>query len=215
MLPAVALGLFLETPMPPDTLARASPPTYRADPIEENPIPRPSEAAIAAAIAQGIAGDGHGTVILGRTGPGQYRIAVSGPLGRIRTAAAQAARQRKPFSRADVTEEMSRPLLAIAADPSPPARRAGRLVIAPRADEVVLRPGGVRTPRRAVRAESMVRKARDWSALGVKSEGTELLALFPMPVLRALPPGDIEVVLVTDAGELRYTLPEARRKSID
>lgn len=47
--------------------------------------------------------------------------------------------------------------------------------------------------------------------LGGKVEGQAVVASFPLDAFRAIPEGDVEVVIVTEGGERRCTLPVKQR----
>ncbi len=176
----------------------------------------PTRAQIEEAIAHGSTGDTYGTETVGTVRPGNYLVILSGPMGRISGIAHQRAKAYKPFAVADVPADAAAPELTVGAYPATPSFENGEVIQAPLAEEVLLQPHGVTdaaVTRRPLRQE---KEPKTWSnAMGAQYRGVEIHASFPLSVLHELPPGDIDVVILTDGDELRYTLPEAKRKRIE
>lgn len=130
-------------------------------------------------------------------------------MGHVMRMAAEAKRKYKPFTVADVTEAMLAPVVRLVVEPDPPTRRGRNLVTTPIAEHVVIK--GVKS-RDAIQPESQVLAPVSWSnQLGGKVEGQAVVASFPLDAFRAIPEGDVEVVIVTGDGERRCTLPVKQR----
>jgi len=169
------------------------------------PLP---EGEIAAAIALGrsrIAG----AVAIGNASDGMHQVLIVGPFGRIVDAAAKAAREYRPFDRADVTEEMLAPTLTVSVVPNKPLQMDGQWL--PRDPvHVVVRPRDALDLKWIIQPLRKVSFVRDWTnSLGMKIQTGGLIAEFP---LGQIPRGDFEVVISHASGpdQIAYAFPTKR-----
>lgn len=146
---------------------------------------------------------------LGSDSGGNFQILVRGPYGRVASAAAEAASKYQPFTPEQVTEAMTAPVLEVQATPGTPAIIGTTWSITPPATHLVLR---VKTTKAVIQPTALETFPREWTnALGGKFEGQGVTARFD---LAALPPGDLEVVVITAQWEQARTLKASDRAKI-
>jgi hypothetical protein len=142
-----------------------------------------------------------------------FRVLAEGPAGRIMHAARDAHAQRQAFSAADVTEALQAPVLTIVANALAPldivddSRHTGALVLGvtlrtrPSKGQVAvsLEPVSHRRLQPQVPYVGGViwsgnRFLDNWAGAGTVAE-------FDLSAFRALPPGDLDVILITGLGK--------------
>ncbi len=125
---------------------------------------------------------------------GPYNVVIGGPMTRVNAAARRAAKDLKPFTRADVTDEMAGPFVRITAWPDKPTySKYSGWTVTPAATNVVLLPKGVTDVTKAVQPSSKEPFPQEWgNALGAKFEGQGMTADFN---LADLPAGEFDVVV--------------------
>jgi len=125
---------------------------------------------------------------------GPFRVILAGPMVRVNAALREAARALKPFTRADVTDEMIGPFLRVSAWPSKPSySKYGGWSVTPAATNIVLLPKGSTDLTKAVQPTSKEAFPQEWgNALGAKFEGQGMTADFN---LSDVPPGEFDVVI--------------------
>lgn len=133
---------------------------------------------------------------------GAYQVTIATPSGQIAYLAASAKRLYKKFGIADVTEDMRAPGLVVLAEPNAPSRDNKTTTIASPLEALVLKskikPDAVAQP------TGLMTEPVEWTNLvGGKVNGTRGTAHFELGDVKALPTGDFDVVLVTQAGERR------------
>lgn len=134
---------------------------------------------------------------------GTYDVVVSANLGRIASLAAEAKRLYKPFALADIGADLRAPAIFVSATPvKPTARQKGRTIeVASPLDSIVLKS---KTSEAALQPVTFATEPVEWAnVLGGKLEGTIGVATFSYDGFRELPPGDVDIVLITKAGERR------------
>lgn len=140
---------------------------------------------------------------------GSFTVRIEGPMGHIMRLSAFAKRQYKPFTMADVTDDMLAPVLRLIVTPDEPTRRGGTLVTTPLAQHVVLK--AAKGPD-VVQPLELTPMPVEWGNLfGARVAGQGLVASFPLDAFRALPDGEVAAVIVTDGHERRCTLPVKQR----
>jgi hypothetical protein len=148
-------------------------------------------------------GEGLGAALAGGIQPdGAFSVVVSANLGRIAFMASEAKRLYKPLSIADIPEELRTPAVFVFVDPHKPSRSQNTYSVASPVERVVLK--AKTKPDAVVQPEKFETEPVEWSnLLGGKVEANRALALFPMEAARNLPQGDVDVVVITQAGERR------------
>ena len=129
-----------------------------------------------------------------------FDITVSANQGRIASLAAEAKRLYKSFALADVPETLRTPSIFVFADPHKPSRNGSTVVVASPIDQIVLK--SKTKPDVVLQPETFDTEPVEWSNLmGGKVEANRGLALFSYAAVKDLPAGDLDVVVVTQAGE--------------
>lgn len=169
-------------------------------------------------VANCIAGAGFGAgMAAGLAGgvqpDGAFNVTVSANAGRIAFMAADAKRLYKPFAAADVPEDMRAAAIFVFADPQKPSHVNKTISVASPIERIVLKSKS--------NAEAVAQPAKfdtepvEWSNLvGGKVDGTRGLARFDLAAVKELPPGDFDVVLVTQAGERRCKIGASARAKL-
>jgi hypothetical protein len=158
-------------------------------------------------ISDCLANAGSGERVAGGLGGGiqsnaSFRVTVSANAGRIAFMAADATRLNKPFSVADVPESMRTPAIFVFADPQKPSQSGNFVSVASPVDRIVLKS----KPNSAAVAQPQHFETEpiEWpNPLGGTVAGTRGLARFDLNAVKALPKGDFDVVVITQAGERR------------
>ncbi|MGE5246210.1 MAG: hypothetical protein ACM3SQ_18445 [Betaproteobacteria bacterium] len=156
-------------------------------------------------IVAGIAG--------GRQPTGAFSVAVSDSEGRIAALAFQARRVHEPFTKDNVSGDLKRQAVFVTVEPNAPARSDEILAVPSPIESVVLQS---RQQREAVaRPLRIGTEPVEWSdRLGDSITSNRAAALFSLDSVRGLPPGDVDVVVLTEAGERRCTIPGDDRGKI-
>lgn len=146
---------------------------------------------------------------------GSFDVTVSTNLGRVAFMAAQAKRLYKTFAPADVTESLKSPGVFVSVEPNKPMGN----------------PGG-KGARMAAPIESVVLKSKSkedaftqaanvdlepvsWPSIeGGKVEANRAVAFFDFAAVRQLPPGDIEIVVITSSGERKCKIGTKDRERL-
>lgn len=171
-----------------------------------------SEADVEAAIAAGSEQKMFGTVVVGNSGPGQFGVIITGPLGTISNAAAAAQKRYEPFGLTDVTEGMREPVLTVRALPNAPGRIGQTMTVTPPADRVVLQPHGGKEAATAVHAlQTETFEAKWGNAAGAVFSSQGVLATFSMA---DVPADGFDVVVLTRGGERRYTVKAEQQADV-
>jgi hypothetical protein len=157
-------------------------------------------------------GAGLGGALAGGIQPtGAFTVTTSGAQGRLAALAAEGKRLYKPFTLADVTPELRDASTAfISVDPHSPTKNQNTLEVASPIDRIVLKSKA--SPDRVLQPSDIKLTPQQWSNLmGGKVDGTSALATFPVAGIKELPPGDIDVVIITAAGERRCKISDKDR----
>jgi hypothetical protein len=133
---------------------------------------------------------------------GSFDVIVSGNAGRIAFLAADAKRLYKPFSALDIPDTLLTPALFVFADPHKPNSSAKVINVPSPVERIVLK--SKRNADAVVQPETFETEPVEWSNLmGGTVTGTRALATFSLDAIREMPAGDVDVVLITVAGERR------------
>jgi hypothetical protein len=143
---------------------------------------------------------------------GGFTVVVEGPVGRIGRAAAEAKKMYKPFTITDVTDEMAADIITVTATPSAPTFGPTHLAFskidngnpqwhnAPLGKHAVIKtkPKKGETPM-ILQPMDVTLVPTSWSnAMGGTFAGQGVLALFDVAAFRALPPGDLDIAIISD-----------------
>lgn len=151
--------------------------------------------------------------LFGSMGRG-FTVTVEGPLSRVMRAAADAKKKYKPFTAADVDDEMVASTVVIVATPHAPKLERSGWKQSPPVEHMVLKRLGVKNPGATDVLQPTAHEAveSEWSnAMGGKFEGRGIVATFDLEAFRNMPAGTLEAVLITSDGERTCTLPIRNR----
>lgn len=134
---------------------------------------------------------------------GTYTIIFAAAPGRIASMAADAKRLYKPFSVADIPEDIrSGQTVYVEALPAKPSNSSNAIHVAPPIERIVLK--SKTNPNAVVQPKHVEITPVEWSnLLGGKVAGTSAVATFAFAEVKELPPGEFDMVLITTAGERR------------
>ncbi len=143
---------------------------------------------------------------------GRYNVAVAGPLGHVASLAFEASRLYKSFGLADVTDDMRSPTIYVTAAPDDPRRAGNSYSVASPIQSIVLtsKDNGGAALSTDLRLEPVVWK----NLLGASFSGTSATATFSREEVDALPAGELNIVLVTAAGERRCKIGASERAKV-
>jgi hypothetical protein len=173
--------------------------------------PAMSAAEIAAAIADGTKTKKPQSYIFtaGNDETYQFWVAMLTPYGRVAQAAADASSKYQPFSADQITSEMTAPVLEIRAVPGKPKLYSSGWELTAPATHMVLRRKGADS---VVQPKEITTFPWGWTnAVGGKFEGRGVFAKFD---LASVPPGDLEIVVVTERYERVITIKAKDRSKI-
>lgn len=155
-------------------------------------------AGLAAALAGGIQPDG------------AFRVSTTTNRGAIALRALDAKRLYKPISVADIEPLLREPRVFVTAIPEKPYRGQSNWSVASPIQRIVIR--SKEQPGLVLQPESFETESVEWSNLmGGTVTGTIGRATFTIEGVRDLPAGDLEVILVTEAGERRCKIGKKDR----
>lgn len=168
-----------------------------------------SDAAIETAIAAGRAKKESQSVVVSPFSS-SFTIVIDGPLIRVQRAAADAAKEYRSFTRADVSEDLLASVVNITAVPDKPVYNSiGKSwVVTPAATHLVIqaKSGPALQP---TKTETF---PMDWgNAFGATFHGQGIIGTFD---LADVPQTDFDVVVVTDGRETRVTVKKKDREKI-
>ena len=134
---------------------------------------------------------------------GNYTITLAAAAGRVAAMAAEAKRLYRPFSAADIAEDIRSGQTAyVAAVPANPTSSSNAIHVAPPIERIVLK--SKTNPNAVAQPKHVEITPVEWSNLvGGKVGGTSALATFDAGEVRELPPSEFDMVLITPAGERR------------
>lgn len=158
-------------------------------------------------------GFSEGLFATGVTPGGYYSVFVSGAAGHIARLAADAKRLYKPFTLASVGPEMTEPVVYLSAVPHSPERSGNKILVASPIESVVLKQ---KDGAMAIQPRSLQLEPVEWKNLmGATFNGTAASATFALEEFKAIPAGDIDIVLVTAAGERRCKIGKNDRGMLE
>ncbi len=148
---------------------------------------------------------------------GGFTVVIEGPVGRIMRLALAAKKKYQPFTAADVTDEMLSRTLWLVAEPNKPTFSSGVWHRAANAEHIVLKRKGAKgdNPTDVLQAESMEPYPVSWSnAMGGKWEGQGITAKFSIEAFQKMPGDEVDIVVVTPAGERRCKIGKKDRAAL-
>lgn len=148
-----------------------------------------------------------------RTGPaphGSYQVSLGTNLGRVAFLAAEAKKKYMPYTKADVPEDLRKPAVHVWIEPNEPIKFQKNVFWASPIKHVVLK----KNENAVVQPEKVETVPVEWTILVGKFTGNKAAAIFPIDVVTALPPGDFDIVLITEAGERRCKVGQGDRKKL-
>lgn len=125
-----------------------------------------------------------------------FIVTIRGPVARIARAAREARVAFRPFSAADVTDDMASDLVTFTAMPAAPAITGQGVSMAPRATGILLSARNRRDPAAAVRPLRSDPLAIEWSARGRTYSGQGMVAYFAREMF---PAGQFDVLVTVDS----------------
>jgi hypothetical protein len=159
-------------------------------------------------------GFSEGLFASGTTPTGSFDVIVSLAPGRIAYAAADAKRLYKPFGLKDVPAELrDTGTVFVTVEPQKPSSSGGKYSTPSPIDRIVLK--SKVNPSAVAQPQDFVTEPREWSnLLGGKVEANAAFARYALADLREMPDGDIDIVVVTAAGERRCKIGAKDRTKI-
>lgn len=144
---------------------------------------------------------------------GNYSVLLARAAGRVGFAAQQAKRLYKKFGPADVTQDLrDDSVVSVILEPNKPTLRQNTYDVASPLEHMVIRTKGTPT---ALQPTGFAITPVEWGNLmGGRVQGTNATATFPLGAVRELPPGDLEIVLVTQAGERKCKISAKDRAKV-
>jgi hypothetical protein len=154
---------------------------------------------------------------------GRSKVVLSASLGRIAFLAAEGKRLKKPFGVADVTEGLRNPAVYAFVDPDKPPSQdwGGGIPIPSPIDKVVIRSSD--DPTSVAEAGTLGTEDVKWDdrteiVFGIGADGrpekrplvverSRATAVFALDAIRDLRAGDLDLVVITQAGERHCTMP--------
>lgn len=160
-------------------------------------------------------GGGMAAAMAGGVQPtGSYAVYLANAAGRIGFAAQHAKRLYKAFVPADATAEMrDASVVSVILEPHQPERSQNVYEVPSPVEHMVLRVKD--NPATPVQPATFNIAPVEWGNLmGGKIQGTSATGTFPLSALRELPAGDLEAVLVTQAGERKCKIGAKDRAKV-
>jgi hypothetical protein len=144
---------------------------------------------------------------------GDYTVATSSSEGRIATLASTAKKMSKPLTPAHVGKELRSNDVFVAVDSVAPSESSSTISVSAVIKPVVLK--SKTRPDLVVQPIKVDSEVVSWSNLfGAKVDANRVLARFGGNDVRELPPGDVDVVVVTKEGERRCKIGSKDRQRL-
>ena len=145
---------------------------------------------------------------------GAYGVTISTNFGRVAFLAANAKRLYLPFSVETVPAAIrAEPTVFVHAEPHSPSRSNNSVAVASPLERIVIKSKTVETA--VLQPVTFETEPVEWSnLLGGKVQGNRGIATFSLPEFLELPSGDIDIVLVTTAGERRCKIGKGDQMKI-
>jgi hypothetical protein len=143
-----------------------------------------------------------------------FDVTVAGNAGQVALLAANAKRLYKPFTIADVPEELrNSPAVYVVANPRRPGALFGRVVAATPIERIVLK--SQTQPAVVIEPASFEEEPVTFNGpKGGTIESTRGHATFPLAAVKALPSGNVEIVIVTADAERKCHIDDGERKRL-
>jgi len=146
---------------------------------------------------------------------GSYNVLTVGPLGRIAYAAAEAKKKYLPYTRANVTPDLRQPAVSVFVEPNPPEFTGGTWHQSAPVKHVVLKLKGRADDAAVIQPISIQLVDRSWNnSFGATFTSQGAVANFDWSSFQQLPAGDVDVVVITDAGERRCKIGKKDRANL-
>jgi hypothetical protein len=144
---------------------------------------------------------------------GGFGVNVSRNDGRIAFLAFNAKRLYQTFSIADVPDELRVPTVFVTVEPEPPARQTSSITVASPIERIVLKSKA--NHEAVAQPSTFSTEPVEWSNLmGGKVTANRATATFSIGDVADLPNGDIDVIVITEAGERRCKINEKERAKL-
>jgi hypothetical protein len=181
-------------------------------------------AEIESAIAAGIAGKRLNSTCVATSGfldlgpeNGGFAVIVEGPVGRIMRLAAEAKKKYQPFTIDNVDDEVLAANLFVVASPNGPSFTGGSWHRTAPADHLVLKRKGAKgdDPADVLQPANLETFPESWTnAMGGKWDGQGVTATFDLAAFKAMPGDEIDIVVITSAGERRCKIGKKDRAAL-
>lgn len=144
---------------------------------------------------------------------GGFKVTAATSAGRIAFLAAEGKRLYKPLTVEQVGADLLQDGLYVWAEPNGPSRNGGTLSVAAPIEALVLKSKD--SPDAVTQPDSFETEPVEWKNLmGGVVAGSRALAIFPSAAIASMPPGDIDFVVVTTAGERRCKIGKDDRAKL-
>jgi hypothetical protein len=139
-----------------------------------------------------------------------FDVCAAGPLQRIALAAREAKKAYRPFTFVDVTDALRENTWMVFAAPSKPVLDQGTWHVTPAAREALFQPSGQRDGP-VTRPVRLTVEPASWGNALTKFTSAGVTAYFSPD---DLPPGSLDLIILTSGREQRYVLKESERLQI-
>jgi hypothetical protein len=126
--------------------------------------------------------------------------------------AAEAKTKYLPYTKADVPEDLLKPAVHVWIEPNEPIKFQKNLLWASPIKHVVLK--SKEKGDAVVQPDKLETEPVEWTNIAGKFTGNRATVIFPMDAVKALPQGDFDIVLITEAGERRCKVRQGDRKRL-
>ncbi|MGE3703969.1 MAG: hypothetical protein AB7I13_01765 [Vicinamibacterales bacterium] len=131
--------------------------------------------------------------------------------------AGEAKKKYQPFTIEDVGDDLLTPTLFVVASPNAPHFTSGSWHRTMPADHLVLKRKGAKgdNPADVLQPTKLETFPESWSnAMGGKWDGQGVTAMFDMAAFKAMPGDEIDIVVITSAGERRCKIGRKDRAAL-
>lgn len=150
-----------------------------------------------------------------RTGPsphGSYQVSLGTNVGRVAFLAAEAKKKYMPYTKADVPEDLLKPSVHVWVEPNEPVKFQKNVFWASPIKHIVLKSKAKDDA--VVQPDKVETVPVEWTILVGKFTGNKAYVIFPIDAVKALPAGDVDIVLITEAGERRCKVGQGDRRKL-
>lgn len=144
---------------------------------------------------------------------GSYDVAILNGLGRVASLAEEAKQKYLGFPLSNVDDELRTPAIYLIAAPHKPKFTSGKWHLTAPSSHAVLKSKD--NEDQVLQPEKFTTSPVSWSnAFGAEFQGTQVVAQFSFDGFGAFPKGDVDIVLITDAGERRCKVGQKDRQML-